>query len=87
MISSDRRSQVFEKKKLCWPEFGPNGFFRFLLSLDHFFLEIAYDDSLRQYLTSSRGKTHEKKFGDQIWTKRAKIDPEIRFFAIFSSLV
>ena len=25
------------------------------------FLEIAYDDSLRQCLTSSRGKIHEKK--------------------------
>ena len=32
-----------------------------------FFLEIAYEDSLQQCLTSSRGKTHEKhlepKFG------------------------
>ena len=35
------------------------------------FLEIAYDDSLRQCLTSSRGKIHEKKIG-----------PDIRFFAI-----
>ena len=27
------------------------------------FLEIAYNDSLQQYLTSSDGKTHNKKFG------------------------
>ena len=33
-------------------------FFAILLSLDHyFFFEIAYDDSLRQCLTSNRGKT------------------------------
>ena len=28
-----------------------------------FFLEIEYDDKFQQYLTSSRGKTHEKSFG------------------------
>ena len=33
------------------------------------FLEIAYNDSLQQCMISSRGKTHEKNFGDQIWVK------------------
>ena len=52
------------------------------------FLEAVCNDSLQQSLTSSRGKTREKKnFGIQIWGKRAKIGPEMRFFAIFSSLV
>ena len=49
-------------------------------------LVAAYSDSLQQCLISSRGKTHEKKLGTQIWAKRAKIGPEIRFFAIASSL-
>ena len=47
------------------------------------FLEIAYKDSLQQYLTSSDGKTHNKKFGGgQVWAKRAKIGLKIRFFTI-----
>ena len=33
------------------------------------FLENAYNDSLRQYLTSIRGKTHEKKIGEPNWPK------------------
>ena len=49
------------------------------------FLEIAYGDSLQQCITSSRGKTHKKDWGGgQIW---AKIGLDIRFSAIFSSLV
>ena len=51
------------------------------------FLEIQSDDSLRQYLTSSRGKIHRKIFGAQILAKRDKIGPKIRFLAIFSSFV
>ena len=43
------------------------------------FVEIAYNDSLGQYLTSSRGKTHEKNLGAQIWVKQVKIGPEVRF--------
>ena len=34
----------------------------FLESGSQVFLEIEYDDSLRQCLTSSKGKTHEKIF-------------------------
>ena len=46
------------------------------------FLEIAYNDSLQQCVTSSRGKIHEKSFGDQIW---AKIVPKLDFLP-FSQL-
>ena len=70
MISSDWRSQVFEKKN-CGLNLGLTGlnqaqnevfghFFEFGLLV---FLEIAYNDSLQQCITSSRNKTHEKKFG------------------------
>ena len=62
-------------------------FRHFLEFRSYFFLETAYNNSLRQYLTFNKGKTYEKILGAQIWAKRAKIGPEIRFFAIFSSLV
>ena len=51
------------------------------------FIFLAYYDSLRQCLISRRDKTHEKKFCTQIWVKRIKVVPQIRFFAISSSLV
>ena len=51
------------------------------------YLEIAYNDSLQQCITSSRGKTHETDFwGTKFGLKRARIWPEIRFFVFFSSL-
>ena len=43
------------------------------------FYEIAYNDSLQQCLTSSRGNTNEKK----IEAQRAIIKQEIRFFCNF----
>ena len=96
MISSDWRNQIFENKILR-PKFEPNKqakirpkneVFRYFLEFGSLaFLEIAYNNSLQQCLTPSRGKTHEKNFGTKIWVKRTKIEPEIRFFAIFSSLV
>ena len=57
-------------------------FFGIFLSLHQVFFEIAHDNSLRRYLTSSRGKTQEA----QSRAKQAKIGPKITFFAIFSSL-
>ena len=33
------------------------------------FFELAYNYSLQQYLTTSRGKTHLIIFGAQIWVK------------------
>ena len=38
------------------------GFCHFLKFGSSVFLEIAYNDSLQQYLTTSTGKIHEKKF-------------------------
>ena len=52
-----------------------------------FFLEMAFNDSSQQFLRSSRGKITKKKSWAQIWTKRGKIRPMIRFFAIFLSWV
>ena len=57
-------------------------------SLD--FLEIAQDESLEQYLTTSRRKAPPKfgrGGGGQVWVKYTKIGPQIRFFVIFSSTV
>ena len=48
-------------------------------SLD--FLEVAYNDSLQQYLTSCKITTHKKFFfGAQILAKWAKIEPKVSFF-------
>ena len=50
------------------------------------FLEIAYNGSLKQCLTTRKGKTHEKKLGGgggANLAKRTKIVPTIRFFVIF----
>ena len=65
MISRDRLSQILEKTKFWQPEFRPkmSFFCNFIEFGLYVFLEIAYNDSLQQYLTSSDGKTHNKKFG------------------------
>ena len=74
MISSDWRSQASEKK--VWR----TDFFAIFSSL-LVPLEIAYNDSLQQCLTSnknlttSRGKTHEKKFG------APKLGPKLEFLS------
>ena len=53
------------------------------------FLEIAYNGSLKQCLTTRKGKTHEEKFGGggggggANLAKQIKIVPKIRFFVIF----
>ena len=53
-------------------------FCHFLKFSSLIFLEITYNASLQQCLTSSRGKIQGKNVGVQIW---AKISPETRFFA------
>ena len=78
------------------PKFGRNWlsqvqnevFYHFLKFRSLLFLELAYNDSLQQCLTFSGVKTytHRKIFQAQIWAKRAKIRPKIRFSVIFSSL-
>ena len=82
-------------KKIGGPNLGSVGLnqtqnevFRHLFeSGSYVFLEVAYNDSFRQCLTSSSGKIQEKKIGTQIWAEQAKIGPDFRFFAIFSCLV
>ena len=94
MISSDTRSQIFEKKN-CGPNLGKTGLNQALNEAFCYFLEfgsliffdIAYSNSLQQFLTFSRDKTHEKNFRAHIWSKGDKIGPKMRFFAIISSLV
>ena len=59
----------FWGKKFWGPKFGPKlswklGFLTFLQLASLVFFEIAYDDSLQQCLTFSRGKIHKKKFWD-----------------------
>ena len=69
------------------PNLGPTGIHRFqnevfaiFLSLDYnFFLEIPYIDSLRQCLTSSKGKTHEKILGAS-WLK---LGSKLGFFSFY----
>ena len=52
------------------------------------FFKNACNDSLQQYLKSSRSKTQEKNLGgEQIWAKRVKIRSKTSFLVIFSSLV
>ena len=78
MISSDRWNQTFEKKKkIGGLNLGSSGlhwaqnevFGNFLDCGLLVFLESAYNDSLQQCLTSSRGKTHKKVFGTLILAK------------------
>ena len=51
------------------------------------FLEIAYNDSLQQFIASIRGKIHGKKKKKFVQQILAKSGPKLGFFAIFSSLV
>ena len=60
----------FSRKEIGSPNLGSMGLnqaqnevFRHLLEFGSYvFLEIAYNDSLRQCLKSKRGKTHKKTF-------------------------
>ena len=64
-------SRFFEEK-FGVPNLGTAGlsqaqnavFCHFVEFGSYIFLEVTWNDSLRQFLTSSSGKTHEKKFRD-----------------------
>ena len=85
----------FLKKRLATRIWGQRAqirskmrFFVILLNLDHTFslklhTMIACDNIW--YLVEL--KLSKKNVGAQIWVKRAKMGPKIRFFAIFSRLV
>ena len=94
MISSVRRSQIFEKKYRR-PNLGPTGLnqaqnevlHNFLEFGSLVFLEIAYNDSLQHIVEV---KTHEKKcLGPKFGPNEPKSVPELVFFvvAIFASFV
>ena len=61
-----------------WAKIGPRirmvfwHFFKFVLLV---FQEIVLDDSQEHFLTTSRGKTHEKILG------RPKLGPKLGFFS------
>ena len=76
------------------PEFGlngpklcPNNTFCYFIELESsVFLEFAYNDSLRQHVTSSRGKTHEKKIcGLKFGLSGPKLGPKLGF-SLFSQV-
>ena len=94
LISSGRKIH----KKFLRPKFESNEpksgprlvFCHFLKVGSLVFLEIPYNDSFQPCLISSTDKTCKKKkktFEAQMWAKWAKIRLEIKFFAIFSSLL
>ena len=60
---------------------GPKwGFLSFSWVLDHMFsLGIACNDSLWQYLTPSRGKTHEKNWDSWFVSNGPKSGPKLGF--------
>ena len=88
------RGKIHEKRfwTQIWVESVKIGskikFFAIFLSLSVIF-SIGQNDNSEQCLITSRGKTHKKKLGAQIWAKWPKIGPNIRFFVTskFNSLV
>ena len=67
------------------PKFGPNGsgpklvFFHFVKFVSLIFFEIAYNDNLKQCLTSGRGTIYEKNCGTKLCQNRPKWGPELGF--------
>ena len=89
---------LYEAKKIWRPEFGPKGqngaqnqvFCYFIKFGSLVFLEIAYNDSLEQCLTTSRDKTCQKNWGPnlgQIGQNWAQNQVFCQFFFQFDSLV
>ena len=82
------RGKIHEKRfwTQIWVESVKIGskikFFAIFLSLSVIF-SIGQNDNSEQCLITSRGKTHKKKLGAQIWAKWPKIGPNIRFFVTF----
>ena len=62
-------AQIWAKEAKIGPETCLFFFCHFLKFGSLVFLAFAYSDTLQQCLTSTRDKTHEKFFWDQIWVK------------------
>ena len=79
------------KKKIWGPNLAQRGlshsrnqvFCHFLKFGSLVFLQIALNYSVQQYMTSSRGRTQKKKFGDQIWAKTGQNWPQNQVFGHF----
>ena len=77
-------------EQICarWAKIGPKiGFLPFVKFSSLVFLEIIYNDSLQQCITSSWGKTHEKNWeggGSKFGPEQAEIVSRSRFFAMFN---
>ena len=98
MISSDWRSQSFEKKSLAarlwvkWVKIGPETrfFCHFIKFGSLVVLEVAFNNNWRQCLRSIRGKIFEKMFlKPKFAPKGPKSSPKLVFFHFlkFCSLV
>ena len=78
----------FLKTKIKGPNLGPTGvnqfhnevFHHFLESGSLVFLEIAYNNSLQQFLTSKKGKIRRHKFGGpKFGQNKPKSGPKLGF--------
>ena len=63
--------RIWAKVAKVWPD--TSFFFSHFLKFGSLvFLEIAYNNSLQQYLTSNRGKTYAKKIGSPTFGQTAQ---------------
>ena len=84
MIAYNNFYHLVEVKRT--KKFGAQIWAFFLLFSQAWFISYLLNcigDSLEQFLDTSRGKLHKKKWDVQIWAIWAKIGPKIRFFTIF----
>ena len=69
-----------------WDKIRPKAFFCHFLKFGSLvFPEIAQNDSLEQFLTTIRGKTHEKNGKVKFGPNGEKLGPKLGFFTFFSS--
>ena len=81
-------------KKIFWSKFGLKspksgpklGYLSFFMFDTLVFIEIAYNDSLQQCITSVRKKLSQKSFGEKIWVKTGQNQAQNLFFLPFSQV-
>ena len=77
------------KKKILGPNFDPTGLNQVLNEVFHHFLEfgklgfldITYNDSMQQCLTSSRGEIQEKYLWPKYGSNKSKLGPKLGFLS------
>ena len=67
-------ARFLKEKKMATRILAQQVFRHFLEFGSLVFVEIVYNDSLQQCLTSTRGETYEKRFGTQIGPNESKSD-------------